>query len=70
MLNEARRIVTFPLVVKKTWAGFYSQTKAEIFEYDVDENIRIVTGIGGKGMSSGAGYAESSIRQWLGVTAQ
>jgi FAD dependent oxidoreductase TIGR03364 len=68
MLTEARRIVTFPLAVQKTWAGFYSQTQAEIFEHDVDENIRIVTGIGGKGMSSGAGYAEASIRQWLGVT--
>ncbi len=66
MLAEARRIVAFPLVVKKTWAGFYSQTNAEIFEHDVDESIRIVTGIGGKGMSSGAGYAEDSIRQWLG----
>ncbi|GAB2594260.1 TIGR03364 family FAD-dependent oxidoreductase [Spirosoma areae] len=66
MLAEARRIVTFPLTVRKTWAGFYSQTKAEIFEHNVDENIRIVTGIGGKGMSSGAGYAEASIRQWLG----
>ncbi len=67
MLAEARRIVTFPLVIRKTWAGFYSQTKAEIFEHDVDEHIRIVTGIGGKGMSSGAGYAEASIREWLGV---
>lgn len=65
MLNEARRIVDFPLVVKKAWAGFYSQTQAEIFEYDVDEHIRIVTGIGGKGMSSGAGYAEDSIRKWV-----
>ena len=67
MLIEARRIVTFPLTIRKTWAGFYSQTNAELFEHDVDENIRIVTGIGGKGMSSGAGYAEESIRQWLGV---
>lgn len=65
MLAEAQRIVTFPLTVKKTWAGFYSQTKDEIFEHDVDANIRIVTGIGGKGMSSGAGYAEESISQWL-----
>lgn len=63
MLTEARRIVTFPLVVRNAWAGFYSQTKAEIFEYDVDENIRIITGIGGKGMSSGAGYAEANIRE-------
>ncbi|MBD2753541.1 TIGR03364 family FAD-dependent oxidoreductase [Spirosoma validum] len=69
MLAEARRIVTFPLTIKKTWAGFYSQTKDEIFEHTVDERIRIVTGIGGKGMSSGAGYAEESIRQWLGVHA-
>ncbi len=67
MLAEARRIVTFPLTIRKTWAGFYSQTKAEIFEYNVDENIRIVTGIGGKGMSSGAGYAEESIKTWLNV---
>lgn len=64
MLAEARRIVTFPLTIRKTWAGFYSQTKAEIFEYDIDDAVRIVTGIGGKGMSSGAGYAEESIRQW------
>lgn len=61
MLREARRIVTFPLKIRKTWAGFYSQTPAEIFEHDVDPAIRIVTGIGGKGMSSGAGYAEKSI---------
>ena len=67
MIAEARRIVQFPLTIKKTWAGFYSQTKAEIFEHDVDSAIRIVTGIGGKGMSSGAGYAEDSVRKWLGV---
>jgi len=64
MLTEARRIATFPLTVRKTWAGFYSQTPDEIFEYDVTPNIRIITGIGGKGMSSSAGYAEESIRQW------
>ncbi|GAB3506155.1 TIGR03364 family FAD-dependent oxidoreductase [Spirosoma knui] len=67
MLTEARRIMNVPLQIRKTWAGFYSQTKAEIFEYNVDEHIRIVTGIGGKGMSSGAGYAEEGIRQWLGT---
>ncbi len=65
MLAEARRIMTFPLKISKTWAGFYSQTPAEIFEHDIDEHIRLVTGIGGKGMSSGAGYASHNIRQWL-----
>jgi FAD dependent oxidoreductase TIGR03364 len=61
MLAEARRIVNFPLTIRKTWSGFYSQTKAEIFEHDVDPAIRIITGIGGKGMSSSAGYAEQNI---------
>lgn len=61
MLAEARRIVTFPLTIRKTWAGFYSQTKAEIFAHDIDPAIRIITGIGGKGMSSSAGYAEENI---------
>ena len=65
MLAEARRIVQFPLTIKKTWAGFYSQTNDEIFEHDVDDTVRIVTGIGGKGMSSGAGYAEESVKKWF-----
>lgn len=67
MLAEARRIVTFPLIVAKTWAGFYSQTNDEIFEYAINERIHIVTGIGGKGMSSGAGYAEARMQTWPAV---
>ncbi len=68
MLEEARRIVTFPVdQISRTWAGFYAQTPNEIFEYDIDENIHIVTGIGGKGMTSSAGYAEQKIGQLLGV---
>lgn len=65
MLAEARRIVTFPLTIQKTWAGFYSQIHAEIFEHQVDDSIRIITGIGGKGMSSSAGYAEANIKSWF-----
>jgi FAD dependent oxidoreductase TIGR03364 len=64
MLTEAQRIVQFPLVVQQAWAGFYSQTKAEIFEHTITDSIRIVTGIGGKGMTSSAGYAEAAIRAW------
>lgn len=67
MLAEARRIVKFPLTIKKTWVGFYSQTPAEIFEHSVEDSIRIITGIGGKGMSSGAGFTEETVQQWLGV---
>ena len=65
MLTEARRIVDFPLRIKKTWTGFYSQTPNEIFEHQVDSAIRIITGIGGKGMSSSAGYAEETIGKWM-----
>lgn len=66
ILAEARRIVQFPLEsIQKTWAGFYAQTKQEILEHDVDDNIHIVTGIGGKGMTSSAGYAEQSIQRLM-----
>jgi D-hydroxyproline dehydrogenase subunit beta len=61
MLEEARRIVQFPVDrITRTWAGYYAQTSEEIFEHDVDDHIRIVTGIGGKGMSSSAGYTEQA----------
>lgn len=64
MLTEAQRIVRFPIHVRRAWAGFYSQTDREIFEYDVDDHIRLVTGIGGKGMTSSAGYAEATVKQY------
>ncbi|GAA4450020.1 TIGR03364 family FAD-dependent oxidoreductase [Nibrella saemangeumensis] len=66
ILTEAQRIVQFPVqAIQKTWAGFYAQTKQEILEHDVNDNIHIITGIGGKGMTSCAGYAEQSIRRLL-----
>ena len=67
ILNEAARIVNFPVNhIQKTWAGFYSQTDKEIFEYSVDNSIRIITGIGGKGMTSSAGFAEETMRMMFG----
>lgn len=64
ILAEARRIVTFPIdQIARRWAGFYAQTPDEIFEYSVNEYIHIITGIGGKGMSSSAGYAEVSVKK-------
>lgn len=62
IIDEAKRIVDFPVErIQSTWAGFYSQTTEEIYEYDVDDCIRIITGIGGKGMTSCGGYAEETI---------
>jgi FAD dependent oxidoreductase TIGR03364 len=62
IIDEAKRIVSFPVEkMQMSWAGFYSQTSDEIYEHDIDEHIRIITGIGGKGMTSSGGYAEESI---------
>lgn len=65
MLAEAERIVDFPVRdLRTTWAGFYAQHKDDIFEHDIAENLHIVTGIGGKGMTSSLGYAEANIKKW------
>ncbi len=64
IIDEAKRIVTFPVEkIQSSWSGFYSQTSDEIYEHDVDENIRIITGIGGKGMTSTGGYSEKTIER-------
>ncbi|RYF73438.1 MAG: TIGR03364 family FAD-dependent oxidoreductase [Cytophagaceae bacterium] len=65
ILAEARRIVTFPVdQISRRWAGFYAQTPHEIFEHAVNDYIHIITGIGGKGMTSSAGYAEESVKRF------
>lgn len=65
MLQEAEKIVDFNVRNLDTcWAGYYPQHDAKhIFEYDVDKNIHIRTGIGGKGMTASAGYAEKSLER-------
>ncbi|MCU0367390.1 MAG: TIGR03364 family FAD-dependent oxidoreductase [Cyclobacteriaceae bacterium] len=65
MLNEAQRIVKFNVSnIARTWAGFYSQhPEKDIVEIDIDNNIHIRTAIGGKGMTSSAGYAAESIQR-------
>lgn len=64
ILKEAQRIVHFPVKkITRKWAGFYAQHPDEIFEYNVAPNIHICTGIGGKGMTSSLGFAESSLQK-------
>jgi len=67
ILKEAARIVTFDVFALQTaWAGFYTQhPDKDIVLLDVDDRIRICTGIGGKGMTSSAGFAEHHINQLL-----
>jgi len=65
MLAEASRIVKLPdLKIASSWAGFYAQhPEKDIVEIDIDNRIHIRTAIGGKGMTSSAGYAQKSIHQ-------
>jgi FAD dependent oxidoreductase TIGR03364 len=65
MLREAGRIVSFDVRNLDTvWAGFYPQHKEkDIVEEDLDGCIHIRTAIGGKGMTSGAGYAQESVQR-------
>lgn len=66
MLKEAERIMSFPVrKIARSWAGFYAQHPDEIYEHDISPNIHIRTGIGGKGMTTSAGYAESTINALL-----
>ncbi len=67
MLSEARRIMNFEKWdVEYTWSGYYSQCKnGDVFEQTPISNVHIVTGIGGKGMTSSAGYAEANIEKWF-----
>lgn len=65
MLNEAKRIAHLDnWQVSASWAGFYMQgTNTEVFTKTIDESIHIVNGIGGKGMTTSAGFTASFIEQ-------
>jgi len=67
MLKEAERIVNFPVRgIARSWAGYYAQHSCEIFEREVEPRLHIVTGIGGKGMTSSLGFAEENVGRWFG----
>lgn len=68
MLQAAQEIVSFDVrKIAATWAGFYPQHNSKhIVEYDIQDRIHIRTAIGGKGMTSSAGYAEASIKKIYG----
>jgi FAD dependent oxidoreductase TIGR03364 len=65
MLAEAERIVSFKVRdLSTSWAGFYPEhPDKNIVEFNIEDRIHIRTAIGGKGMTSAAGYAEESIRR-------
>jgi hypothetical protein len=67
IIEEAQKIVNIDLKnnIANRWSGYYSQHPDEIFNFEVSKRIRILTGIGGKGMTSSAGYAQSNIAEWF-----
>lgn len=63
MIEEAKEI--FKLEhwnISRRWMGIYTQCKEQdILCEDFSERIRVVTGIGGKGMTASAGFSEQHI---------
>ena len=67
ILKEAQRMINLPdWRIQNYWAGYYAQSKdGGVFERTIDDKIFISTGIGGKGMTTGAGYSEQRIEEIL-----
>lgn len=65
MIEAAKKIFDLPNYdIQKSWYGIYSQCRErDIFEYTIDNDIHIITGIGGKGMTGAAGFAKESIKK-------
>lgn len=64
MIAEAKKIFNLPTYeIQNRWYGMYSQCKEnDIFEHTIENNIHIVTGIGGKGMTGSAGFSKENIK--------
>jgi FAD dependent oxidoreductase TIGR03364 len=69
MIEEAKKIIDLPTYeIQSRWFGMYSQCKTkDIFEYSFGDNIHIITGIGGKGMTGSAGFAKHNIDKIFNV---
>lgn len=63
MIQEAKKIIDLPNYdIQNRWYGMYSQCKTkDIFEHTIADNIHIITGIGGKGMTGSAGFSKENI---------
>ena len=68
VLEYGRRMVSLPTwEIQSMWNGYYlTHPEREIFTEDIGGTLHIVTGIGGKGMSTGPGYAKAHVNSVLG----
>jgi FAD dependent oxidoreductase TIGR03364 len=67
ILRYAKGMVRLPSwSISEMWNGFYLQhPEKPIYTEMIDERIHIVTGIAGKGMSTGPGFARASVDRLL-----
>ena len=67
ILGYAKKMVKLPSWdIQKMWNGYYLiHPRQGIYTATIDDRIQFVTGIGGKGMSTGPGYARHSIEKLL-----
>ncbi|MEO1486833.1 MAG: TIGR03364 family FAD-dependent oxidoreductase [Bacteroidota bacterium] len=69
MLSEAQKIYSLDCwEIRNTWLGHYCQSnQSDLFNLALDNDIHIVTGIGGKGMTGAMGYAKENITKTLNL---
>tara|TARA_R110002051_G_scaffold251104_2_gene310469 strand:- start:1435 stop:2589 length:1155 start_codon:yes stop_codon:yes gene_type:complete len=63
IIQEAKKIINLPSYkIKHRWFGIYSQCEQkDLYQNKIGENIHIVTGIGGKGMTGSPGFSKENI---------
>ena len=63
ILKEAKKMISLPnWNIQNYWAGYYAQSAdGGVYEHDISNKVYISTGIGGKGMTTGAGYSRKRI---------
>ena len=63
ILGYAQRMIDWPnWTVRDRWAGIYTlHPQREIFSTTIDDRVHVITGIGGKGMTTGPALAEETI---------
>jgi hypothetical protein len=60
MIQEAKKIIDLPnYEIQNRWYAVIPSAKPkDIFEHCVGDNVHIITGIGGKGMTGSGGFAK------------
>jgi FAD dependent oxidoreductase TIGR03364 len=68
ILSEAQKLITLPSwEIAQRWHGVYSMPRdAELYRATIDEVIHLVTGIRGKGMTTGPAVARETIEALSG----